>query len=80
MKIANVDVRHEIVNDLGYKLDTGRIGKPGEYFYRKPYSGTGAEPKVTDQKKELEKRLQFERDLAEAMEDGHEKERYAIGQ
>lgn len=74
MKIPNIDVRHEIVNELGHKLDTGKINKPGEYFYRKPYSGTSAAPKVTNQQKEHEKRLQFEQDLAEALEGGHEKE------
>ena len=80
MKIANIDKRHELVNEIGYSLDVGRLGKPGEYFYRKPYSGTCAAPKITDQQREHEKRQQFESDLAEAMEDGHEKERYAIGQ
>ena len=34
--------------ELGHAIDSGRLESAGSDFYRKPYAGTSAAPKITD--------------------------------
>ena len=38
--------------EVGHLIDSGRVETAGSDFYRKPYAGTSAEPKITDAEKE----------------------------
>lgn len=38
--------------EVGHLIDSGRVETAGSDFYRKPYAGTSAEPKITDAEKD----------------------------
>ena len=44
--------RGSFLIEVGHLIDSGRIKPSGQEFYRKPYAGTTAEPKITDAEKE----------------------------
>ncbi len=44
--------RGSYIIELGHAIDSGRLESAGSDFYRKPYAGTTAEPKITDAEKD----------------------------
>jgi hypothetical protein len=46
--------RGSFLIEVGHLIDPGRVQTAGSDFYRKPYAGTSAEPKITDAEKDKE--------------------------
>ena len=46
--------RGSFLIEVGHLIDSGRVETAGSDFYRKPYAGTSAEPKITDAEKDRE--------------------------
>lgn len=44
--------RGSFLTEVGHLIDSGRVETAGSDFYRKPYAGTSAEPKITDDEKD----------------------------
>ena len=44
--------RGSFLIEVGHLIDSGRVQTAGSDFYRKPYAGTTAEPKITDAEKD----------------------------
>lgn len=46
-----MEPKGSVVKDIGALVDFGKVQPAGSDFYRKPYAGTSAAPKVTDLEK-----------------------------